>query len=190
MIGYMVLWAVSTSWAQHGALATQLAEQLGLCSTQKKQPGHFNLDFPCNQCEITLIPLSPGTPPGQMFLMEVQSPGHCGSGGCTSTVYRKYGESYQEVLNFLGFFEKTLPRQGSSAPDIIFLHLEYPRHDYNQNGSLDHAAVRAQYRWDASQATYVLTDILSVEVGGKKIALAAWRKVLLQEYRLASPWVF
>ncbi len=187
---YFALMAVTSTWAQHEALAVRLAEQLGLCSNQKKQAGNFNLDYPCNQCEIKFAPLSPGNAPGQLFFLEVQSPNHCGSGGCTGTVYRQYGKGYQEVNNFFGFFEKTVPRAGSTVPDLVYLHLEYPRHDYDHNGSMDHAAIRVQYRWDNGKTSYELIDILSIEACDKQIPLGPWRKLLLQEYRQASPWVF
>lgn len=189
-IAFSVLAALASGTAQQGRLEVQLAEKLGLCTAQKGQPANYNADFPCNQCKFNFISLSPGTAPDQLFFLEIQSPNHCGSGGCTGTVYRKRGANYEEVNNFFGFFEKSIPRPGQPTPDLVYIHVEYPQHDFDNNGSRDPATLRVRYRWSDGRQTYEVLDILSIESNGKQIPLSNWRSRLLEEFRQKSPWMY
>ncbi|MCB0570502.1 MAG: hypothetical protein KDC66_12085 [Phaeodactylibacter sp.] len=191
-IAFFFFTALVCAKAQHNRLEVELAEKLGLCTSQKGPAANANsTTFPCNQCKFNFISLSPGATPDQLFFLEIQSPNHCGSGGCTGTVYRKRAGFYEEVNNFFGFFEKTIPQPGKQqTPDLVYIHTEYPQHDFDNNGSRDPATLRVRYRWNNSHQTYEVLDILSIEANGKPISLDSWRKKLLDEFRQKSPWMY
>ncbi|MCB0553881.1 MAG: hypothetical protein KDD02_10045 [Phaeodactylibacter sp.] len=189
-IVYTILLAVTSGWAQQNGIEVKLAEKLGLCTAQKGQPSNYSMAYPCNQCKFKFLSLSPGGEPDLLFFLETQSPNHCGSGGCTGTVYRKRGNGYDEVNNFLGYFEKSIPQSGHSVPDLIYIHVEYPQHDFDNDGSWDPATLRVRYRWNSGRQSFEIIDILSIEAYEKQIPVTAWRKRLLEEFRQKSPWMY
>ncbi len=177
-----------TTWAQNNSFEARLAEQLGLC-TNKRAVGN-NYSYPCSQCELQFVSLSPGQEPDRFFLMEARSPDNCGSGGCTGAVYRKQGESYIAVANFFGFFDRAIARSGNATPDIVYIHNETMKHDFTGDGAKDDAILTVKYRWNPQRQQFDVVDILAIEALGKKADPARFRQQLLQEYRQRSPWVY
>ena len=131
-----------------------------------------------------------GDEPAQLFFLETQSPNHCGSGGCTGTVYRKRGQSYIAITNFFGYFDRAIARSGNATPDIVYVHNESMRHDFTGDGAKDMAVIKVKYRWNAQRQNFEVADILAIEASGRKVDARAYREQLLQEYRQGSPWVY
>ena len=178
----------SPTQAQTGNFEARLAEQLGLC-TNKRTVGN-DYTYPCSQCNLQFVSLSPGEQPDQLFLMEARSPDNCGSGGCTGTVYRKRGQSYIAITNFFGYFDRAIARSGNATPDIVYVHNESMRHDFTGDGAKDMAVIKVKYRWNAQRQNFEVADILAIEASGRKVDARAYREQLLQEYRQGSPWVY
>ncbi|MCB9267467.1 MAG: hypothetical protein H6558_20785 [Lewinellaceae bacterium] len=178
----------SPTRAQTGNFEARLAEQLGLC-TNKRTVGN-DYTYPCSQCNLQFVSLSPGEQPDQLFLMEARSPDNCGSGGCTGTVYRKRGQSYIAITNFFGYFDRAIARSGNATPDIVYVHNESMRHDFTGDGAKDMAVIKVKYRWNAQRQNFEVADILAIEASGRKVDARAYREQLLQEYRQGSPWVY
>lgn len=178
----------ASAGAQAGSFEARLAEQLGLCTNQRTAGNNYV--YPCSQCQLEFVSLSPGQQPDQLFLMEARSPDNCGSGGCTGTVYRKQGQSYIAVANFFGFFDRAVARSGNATPDIIYIHNETMQHDFTGDGAKDKAVLKVKYRWNAQRQNFEITDILAIETAGKKVDPGPFRQQLLQEYRQGSPWVY
>jgi len=174
MIGWFAKGQNATSFEQ------QLAVKIGVCD------GKYS--YPCKSCKFKFVALAPSKAKDQLFFMETVSPGHCGSGGCTGTVYVKSGHHYREVLNVFGFFEKPIPRNGQ-APDLVYLHVEFPKRDYDRDGKNDKATIKVRYRWNDAQQAFDVIDILSIDVFGKEINPTPWRKQLIREWQSGSPWV-
>ena len=178
----------SPTRAQTGNFEARLAEQLGLC-TNKRTVGN-DYTYPCSQCNLQFVSLSPGEQPDQLFLMEARSPDNCGSGGCTGTVYRKRGQSYIAITNFFGYFDRAIARSGNATPDIVYVHNESMRHDFTGDGAKDMAVIKVKYRWNAQRQNFEVADILAIEASGRKVDARAYREQLLQEYRQGSPWMY
>ena len=185
---FFIFSLVSTSWAQTGSFESRLAEQLGLC-TNNRTAGNDYI-YPCSQCKLQFVSLSPGQQPDQLFLMEARSPDNCGSGGCTGTVYYKRGQSYSALVNFFGYFDRVIARSGNATPDIVYIHSETMKHDFTGDGAKDRASLKIKYRWNTQRQAFEVADILAIETAGRKIDPGAFRQLLLQEYRQGSPWVY
>lgn len=167
------------------AQAEALAERLGVCGAgQSTDP--FSVS--CQQCQLTFVSLSPGQAEDELFFLEARSAVHCGTGGCTGTIYQKRGNSYRELAFVFGQFERAISRPGQ-PPYLIYEHDESPRRDYDRDGRQDPAVLRVKYRWDSRQQRIVMVDLLSVTVNGQSIPVAPWREVLLREWKMGSPWV-
>jgi hypothetical protein len=163
------------------AYAQDMALKVGVCGS--------STTYPCKHCKFNFVALAPGKPKDQLFFLETTSPGHCGSGGCTGTVYRKDGNQYRDILHIFGFFDRSIPRSGQ-APDLVYLHVEFPKRDYNRDGQKDKATIRVQYRWNTSRLAFDIVDILSIDVYGQDINPSPWRKQLIREWQSSgSPWV-
>ncbi len=178
----------ASAGAPAGSFEARLAEQLGLCTNQRTAGNNYV--YPCSQCQLEFVSLSPGQQPDQLFLMEARSPDNCGSGGCTGTVYRKQGQSYIAVANFFGFFDRAVARSGNGTPDIIYIHNETMQHDFTGDGTKDKAVLKVKYRWNAQRQNFEMTDILAIETAGKKVDPGLFRQQLLQEYQQGSPWLY
>ncbi len=185
-----IVFSWANNWAQQVKFEHRLAEQLGLCTNKRTTANSFSSGFPCSQCKIQFVSLSPGQPADQLFLMEAQSPENCGSGGCTGTVYRKSGQDYHELVSFFGFFERAIPRSGNATPDIVYRHIESPRHDFNRDGRKDSANITARYRWNPQRQTFDIIEILSIELHTGRVDPSAWKQQLIREYQNQSPWLY
>ena len=171
---------------QNNGFEHELASKLGICTNQNYNA--MSTDFPCKQCKIAFVPLKSGRAKDQLFFMEASSPGHCGSGGCTGTVYEKRGNNYTALSHIFGFFDGTISR-GSQIPDLAYIHVEFPKRDYNNDGVKDKATFKVRYRWNPGKNSFDVVDILSIDVYGTTIDPLPWKKNLIREWQSASPWV-
>jgi hypothetical protein len=170
------------------AQARLMAQRLGLC-TPFASGVKDGIDYPCQDCDITYVPLKGTAQDPQLFLIEISSAAHCGSGGCSGEVYERQGKGYKSLLGLFGTFERTIPRTGE-VPDLVYVHHSYGSHDFLNNGVGDIADVWMQYRWNPAKRQYCLHDILRIEVASRAIPLSPWRKRLLQEWRQENRWMF
>jgi hypothetical protein len=171
---------------QNNGFEHELASKLGLCSNQNYHA--MSTDFPCKQCKISFVPLQSSRAKDQLFFIEASSPLHCGSGGCTGTVYEKKGNQYIALSHVFGFFDGTVSR-GSQVPDLTYIHVEFPKRDYNNDGVKDKATFRVRYRWNPDRSSFDVVDILSIDVYGAPVNPMLWKKRLIREWQAASPWV-
>jgi hypothetical protein len=184
--GVIICLIVSVSLLGQENYAQQIAAKAGICDGYGSTAS--TVSFPCKDCDITFVPLAPQRGKDYLFFMEASSPAHCGSGGCASTVYSKNGSGYQALTHIFGFYERSIARPGQ-APDLVFLHVEFPHRDYNNDGRKDKATIRVRYRWNNNRKAFDIIDIISIEVYNQQINTQRWEKILIKEWQQDSPWV-
>ena len=189
-IWLLVLLYPAISVAQRGA-ALALAKAVGLCEESYAANGN-NTQAPCANCKLYLVPLQGQLPQPEWFFLEARSIAHCGSGGCTGTVYQKTGQQYTERFSLFGVVDRKLSRPHASPPVIVYRH-RTSRYDFNGNGLGESATVWASYTWSVPNKRLLLSDILRIQQddgSGTNVPLGKWREKLLREWRQDSPWVF
>lgn len=167
-----------------------MARELGLCDALTSRSGEVYEGNPCNNCNISYIPLIGSSQNPDLFFIEIESASHCGSGGCSGQIYSRRGPSYQQVLGLFGYFERSVPRPGQQPADLVYLHIDGGNRDYNGDDLSDRASIWIQYRWNADRKKYLPYDILRIKVNGKSIPLAAKRTSLLREWTRDNQWSF
>lgn len=183
----LLLISFVAGFSQTGSFERELASKIGICNGQNNRGSNYAYP-PCTQCKLNFVALAPEKGKDHLFFMEASSPAHCGSGGCTGTVYAKQGNTYREIAHIFGFFEKAVNTH-RGVPDLIYLHVEFPRHDYDNDGKNDKATIRVRYRWNAAQATFKLVEIMSIDIHGTPINPSKWRDRLITEWESSSPWL-
>ncbi|TXB61701.1 hypothetical protein [Phaeodactylibacter luteus] len=182
------LFLAATLHAQQSAVAIRMAKKLNLCSEFVAKGVGFE-DFPCDECQITYIPLKGAAEAPDLFFIEVQSAAHCGSGGCSGEVYAltKYG--YRNQTGLFGYFERQIERPGQ-IPDLVYLHYDSGSHDFDQDGLGDRASIWMQYRWSEPQQKYLPYDLLRIETNGGSLPLAKLKQGLLKDWTQENLWTF
>lgn len=177
------------SWAQQHDPGLVMAQRLGLCEALMAKNGQAYEAAPCQDCNITYLPLIGTGQQPELFFIEIESATHCGSGGCSGEVYQRRGPAYRRALGLFGYFERSIPRSGA-PPDLVYLHTDTGSRDYTGDGEQDRALVWLQYRWDCQKASYLPHDLLRLEVRGRSLPLSQLRRPLLQDWRKQNRWSF
>ncbi len=168
--------------------AIVLAERLGLCDFNHKGSGYPNT-YPCSDCRFYLLPLSGELPMPDLFFIEIQSPSHCGTGGCTGTVFQKQGSQYHELFSMFGRVDAERSRPNDPQPLLVYQHFT-DHYNFSGKDFPQQAAIWASYRWSPQQRRFQLKDIVRIEVNGEPIAVGPWRSRILSDWQAASPWLF
>ncbi len=167
-----------------------LADMAGLCREYRPKGPVSGSNVPCSDCELYWVMLQGQLPRPDLFFVEVRSPYHCGSGGCTGSVFQRYSEGYRKLFSLFGRIDRERSRPEASPPVIVYQHDLSPRYDFTGDGAADRATVWAKYRWQSSSRRFFLFDIIRIEAGGRSIPLRGWRERLLQAWHQESPWLY